>query len=175
LRIASPKLQLWTHYDVMDNVLFQKIGHKRLLVFHPDDVDALYFHGPTSRVIDLDAALHDERFPLFKRAMKNASEIILRPGEALFIPALWPHNAMAEEFSVAVNIFWKTLPESFYWKKDLYGNRDPRQAEESMKLLQESYNVLRAAQNGESLPEEFIRFYAIKGAAQYRCEHMDND
>ena len=41
LRIASAGLALWTHYDVMDNVLVQITGSKRVLLFDPSDAVGL--------------------------------------------------------------------------------------------------------------------------------------
>ena len=45
LRLGSPGVQLWTHYDVMDNVLLQVKGHKRAVLFSPQDATYLYLNG----------------------------------------------------------------------------------------------------------------------------------
>ncbi|XP_036714142.1 tRNA wybutosine-synthesizing protein 5 isoform X2 [Balaenoptera musculus] len=52
-RISSPGLQLWTHYDVMDNFLIQVTGKKRVVLFSPRDaqylyLSALWFHNVVS-------------------------------------------------------------------------------------------------------------------------------
>ena len=36
---------------------------------------------------------------------------LLWQGDVLFIPALWFHNVLAKDFSVAVNVFWRNLPQ----------------------------------------------------------------
>ena len=36
------------------------------------------------------------------------------PGDVLFIPALWFHNVVSLDFSVAVNAFWRPLPKSVF-------------------------------------------------------------
>ena len=43
----------------------------------------------------------------------------------LFIPSLWFHNVVSLDFSVAVNVFWRSLPKEMYDPKDTYGNKDP--------------------------------------------------
>lgn len=46
---------------------------------------------------------------------------------ALDIPlflALWFHNVTCLETNLAVNVFWKDLPDSFYDTRDAYGNKD---------------------------------------------------
>ncbi|XP_028991784.1 tRNA wybutosine-synthesizing protein 5 isoform X2 [Betta splendens] len=49
-RISSCGLQLWTHYDVMDNLLAQVTGRKRVVLYSPQDalhlyLAALWFHN----------------------------------------------------------------------------------------------------------------------------------
>jgi tRNA wybutosine-synthesizing protein 5 len=73
-----------------------------------------------SNVIDIDQP-DLKRFPKFQKA--KSMELVLDEGEILFIPALWFHNVRALEPCIAVNVFWKDLDDSFYEKKDLYGNK----------------------------------------------------
>ncbi|XP_064308003.1 tRNA wybutosine-synthesizing protein 5 isoform X2 [Phalacrocorax carbo] len=52
-RISSAGLQLWTHYDVMDNFLIQVTGKKRVVLYSPRDapylyLSALWFHNVIS-------------------------------------------------------------------------------------------------------------------------------
>lgn len=42
LRIGSPGVELWTHFDVMANALLQLVGEKRVLLFPPDQEPNLY-------------------------------------------------------------------------------------------------------------------------------------
>jgi hypothetical protein len=42
LRIGSPGLELWTHFDVMANALLQLVGTKRVLLFPPEQEPNLY-------------------------------------------------------------------------------------------------------------------------------------
>ena len=42
LRLSSAGVQLWTHYDIMDNVLFNVVGRKRVLLFPPSQACALH-------------------------------------------------------------------------------------------------------------------------------------
>ncbi|ELU09952.1 hypothetical protein CAPTEDRAFT_190856, partial [Capitella teleta] len=41
-RISSRKIQLWTHYDVMDNILIVVSGRKRVVLYPPSDALFLY-------------------------------------------------------------------------------------------------------------------------------------
>ncbi|KAL3853893.1 hypothetical protein ACJMK2_013192 [Sinanodonta woodiana] len=150
-RIASPGIQLWTHYDVMDNLLIQVNGRKRVVIFSPKEADKLYLNGDKSEVLDIDN-LDEKKFPLFSHTERY--EGILNPGDILFIPALWFHNVISLDFGVAVNVFWKHLDDNFYDSKDTYGNKDPLPATRAMQILDRALKTL------DELPLEYREFYA---------------
>lgn len=152
-RIASAGMQLWTHYDVMDNLLIQVNGLKRVVLFPPSDALNLYLHGDKSAVVDVESPDLSE-YPKFANVTKY--KCILEPGDVLFIPALWFHNVVALEFGIAVNVFWKNLDEHLYNKKDPYGNKDLQPACRSMDILNRALKVLN------DMPEEYKDFYARK-------------
>ncbi|KAI4877965.1 hypothetical protein NFI96_020743 [Prochilodus magdalenae] len=174
-RISSPGLQLWTHYDVMDNVLAQVSGRKRVVLYSPQDALHLYLSGDKSEVLDIDSP-DLEQFPDFVKARRY--ECVLEPGDLLFIPALWFHNTLALEFGVGVNIFWRHLPPDSYDKRDPYGNKDPLAASRALQAVERALTVL------EELPDDYRDFYArrmvlrIQGRAytsRSRKQREDND
>ncbi|XP_074255403.1 tRNA wybutosine-synthesizing protein 5 isoform X2 [Saimiri boliviensis] len=150
-RISSPGLQLWTHYDVMDNFLIQVTGKKRVVLFSPRDAQYLYLKGTKSEVLNIDNP-DLAKYPLFSKARRY--ECSLEAGDVLFIPALWFHNVISEEFGVGVNIFWKHLPSECYDKTDTYGNKDPTAASRAAQILDRALKTLA------ELPEEYRDFYA---------------
>ncbi|XP_040827877.1 tRNA wybutosine-synthesizing protein 5 [Ochotona curzoniae] len=150
-RISSPGLQLWTHYDVMDNFLIQVTGKKRVVLFSPRDAPYLYLSGTKSQVLNIDNP-DLARYPLFTKARRY--ECSLEAGDILFIPALWFHNVISEEFGVGVNVFWKHLPSECYDKTDTYGNKDPTAASRAAQILDRALKTLA------ELPEEYRDFYA---------------
>ncbi len=97
LRLSSADTSLWTHYDIMDNVLMQVLGTKRVVLFPPADEAALYVQGSSSRVPDVDAPMEElaAAWPRLPPALARRREGVLAPGEALFIPALWLHAVTA--------------------------------------------------------------------------------
>jgi len=151
LRVSSSRVRVWTHYDVMDNIYCQVVGHKQAVLWPPSEAEKLYLVGDKSKVIDID---HPdlERFPLFPMAKQYRAE--LEPGDILFIPALWFHNMLARDFGVAVNVFWRELPINLYDPKDPYGNRDHLPAAKALRMLD---NVMKQLQD---LPEDYRDFYA---------------
>jgi len=151
LRISSPGIRVWTHYDVMDNIYVQIIGVKDVIMWSPDQALNLYLDGDKSKVIDLNDPLLDEKFPKFNSASKHLGR--LYSGDMLFIPALWFHNMKALDAGIAINVFWKNLPEEVYDKKDPYGNKDLLPAAKAMRMLDNVWHQL------DNLPEQYRDFY----------------
>jgi tRNA wybutosine-synthesizing protein 5 len=120
-RISSPGVQLWTHYDMMDNLLIQVRGRKRMALFSPNDALNMYLTGDKSQVLDIDNP-DCKLYPKFLLVQRY--ECIMEPGDIIFIPALWFHNALALDFGIAINVFWKNLKHELYDKNDPYGNKD---------------------------------------------------
>ena len=133
-------VHLWPHFDVMDNVLLQGCGSKRVICFPPECDADLHACGRSSSSPVLDVDVPDqERFPRFKRAHAMRREAALTPGDLLYIPALWWHRVSAgggRAPSVAVNLFWKHMPEECYDPHDLYGNREPPQVRDARRLAE---------------------------------------
>ncbi|EXJ63507.1 uncharacterized protein A1O5_11556 [Cladophialophora psammophila CBS 110553] len=96
LRISA-NVNMWLHYDVMANVLFQIRGTRKLILFPPADLKHLNFPpGSTTSSIDI-----FEAFPQQPSSGEDTVRFvpntkphiaILRPGEALYIPPLWAHT-----------------------------------------------------------------------------------
>ena len=45
LRLSSGGVRIWTHYDVMDNIYCQIVGHKTAVLWPPDQASNLYLKG----------------------------------------------------------------------------------------------------------------------------------
>ncbi|XP_065673076.1 tRNA wybutosine-synthesizing protein 5 [Hydra vulgaris] len=149
-RISSSGLKLWTHYDVMDNILLQIKGTKKVVFFSPKDALNLYLNGDKSEIIDIKNTDY-EKYPKFKCVNRYSCKIY--PGDVLFIPALWFHNVTAIDFSISVNVFWKHLNDKMYNKKDIYGNKDLVPAEKAMQSFDKIIKLL------EELPIDYKDFY----------------
>lgn len=152
LRISGP-VNMWLHYDVMANVLCQVRGRKRLLLYPPSDVSYLGF-APGASSSSLDVFNVD---PFHRRAMANTHphEVMLEPGDILFLPPMWVHTAApAEGMSVAVNIFFRSLQQQSYAAgRDVYGNRDLAPYERGRK------DIARIIKSFDDLPPDISGFY----------------
>ena len=131
------------------------------MLWAPSEALNLYLDGDKSRVVGVDD-YDREKFPLFARAKRMRA--VLQPGDVLFIPAFWFHNMRALDFGVAVNVFWKNLPQELYDKKDPYGNKDLVPGAKAITMLD---NVMRQLQ---SLPEDVKDFYGRRLIARIQTK-----
>mmetsp|Transcript_12556 Transcript_12556/g.33619 ORF Transcript_12556/g.33619 Transcript_12556/m.33619 type:complete len:373 (+) Transcript_12556:53-1171(+) len=159
LRVSSAGLTLWTHNDMMENLLVQVVGTKEVTLWPPSDAPNLYVEGsssPCTPSSDLD------QYPRLAAANGRSMRAYLRPGDVLYIPPLWYHHVRSLEASVSVNVFWRGLAPDAYARKDLYGNRDLPAGEKALELARSAGRAVREAQ----LPEPYASFYAERVTAE---------
>ena len=84
------------HYDVADNVICQLFGTKRIRCYNPCTASALHVFPdahPRARKSQVDFDHPNlERFPNFSTLAPPDLDVVLRPGNTLFIPAFWFHH-----------------------------------------------------------------------------------
>jgi HSPB1-associated protein 1 len=97
------------HYDSYSyNLVAQLYGRKRWLLFPPSQTPNLY---PTrvpfeesSVFSGVNVGFPDLRtFPRFTHALANCLEVVLHPGDVLFVPKHWWHYVESLESSVSIN------------------------------------------------------------------------
>jgi hypothetical protein len=110
------------HTDPYHNIFCQVVGYKYVRLYPPEATESVYPRGVdenginesnTSEVeIRLDheresnvAVEEQERFPLFL-AQKGYREVIVGPGECLYIPAGWWHYIESLTASYSVSFWW---------------------------------------------------------------------
>lgn len=101
------------HRDDSNNLLAQLHGRKKVLLYAPDNLPYLcqsrkYDYG--ARLSHVDAEAPDlQRHPEFSRA--RGEEVILAPGELLFIPVGWWHQVRSLDPSISVSCFAQSYLE----------------------------------------------------------------
>lgn len=111
LDVGEPHGMMWIgpagtvtslHHDLTDNFIAQIVGRKRLKLIPAADVAKVYNHEHVfSEIADLDDPnLDRSRYPLLAEA--RICEVILSPGEILFVPLAWWHQARSLDFSVTI-------------------------------------------------------------------------
>jgi len=113
----------------MANILTQVVGEKEILVFHPSRVNEL----------DIPPGASSSRIPdIFSSQLRcHGYHAILKPGDAIYIPPIWPHATKPLTPNVGVNVFWRSFDNEVYDRaKDVYGNKDLAAYSEGRKSLE---------------------------------------
>ncbi|ESQ91232.1 hypothetical protein ABAC460_06620 [Asticcacaulis sp. AC460] len=108
-----------THNDHDHNLACVAAGHRRFILFPPEQVTNLYIgpmdHTPSGRAISL-ASLEEPdfaRFPRLKDALATAQVADMEPGDALYVPKYWWHHVQSlDAFNVLINYWWGAAPDT---------------------------------------------------------------
>lgn len=117
---ASPRLWLGgpvrtqIHNDRDHNLACVIAGHRRFLLFPPEQVGNLYIgpidNPPPLSLVDPEAP-DFERFPRFRDALAAARVAHLAPGDALLMPKYWWHHVTSQApWNAMVNYWWGDVP-----------------------------------------------------------------
>ncbi|KAG8000143.1 Hypoxia-inducible factor 1-alpha inhibitor [Nibea albiflora] len=103
------------HYDEQQNFFAQIKGHKRCILFPPDQFECLYpypVHHPCDRQSQVSFDNPDyEKFPNFKNVV--GYEAVVGPGDVLYIPMYWWHHIeslLNGGVTITVNFWYKGAP-----------------------------------------------------------------
>lgn len=110
------------HTDPYHNIFCQVMGHKYVRLYPPGATESVYPRGVDENGVDESntsgvelrfdrdgkgnlAVEEEESFPLFV-AQEDYREVIVGPGECLYIPAGWWHYVEALSVSYSVSFWW---------------------------------------------------------------------
>ena len=107
LWLGSANATARLHYDASANLFTQITGRKRFLLAPPRVAHRLYPFSkvhPGHRQAQLDpAATNVSAFPLFRRRLLQ--EVVVHPGDTLYIPPFYWHQVTSLDASVSVNVY----------------------------------------------------------------------
>jgi hypothetical protein len=117
---ARPKLWLGgpvktqIHNDRDHNLACVVAGHRRFLLFPPEQVANLYIgpldNPPPLSFVDPEAP-DFEQYPRFREALGAALVAHLGPGDALLMPRYWWHHVTSRDpYNAMVNFWWGDSP-----------------------------------------------------------------
>jgi hypothetical protein len=112
------KVQVATHFDLMENIGVVVAGRRRFTLFPPEQLPNLYVGpfeltpaGTPVSMVDLGNPDLD-RFPRFAEAMAHAQRTLLEPGDVIYIPFHWWHAVDSlEPVNFFVNYWWNDSPK----------------------------------------------------------------
>ncbi|XP_013385380.1 hypoxia-inducible factor 1-alpha inhibitor-like [Lingula anatina] len=103
------------HYDEQHNLFAQVQGCKRIFLFPPSQFECLYpypVYHPCDRQCQVDLRAPDfDRFPKLKRL--KGYEVIVKPGDVLYIPMYWFHHVesiIGSGITTSITFWYKSGP-----------------------------------------------------------------
>lgn len=103
------------HFDITNNMMAQIVGRKRVILLPPSETAKLAHNRAVfSDVQDLEDEKALKAVPTARQAIRH--EIVLEPGEMLYIPIGWWHQVRALDFSVTMT------STNFHWRNDWYAS-----------------------------------------------------
>jgi hypothetical protein len=102
------------HHDLTNNLIAQVVGRKRFKLAPSSEVGRFYNDAHVfSEISDLDDPnLNRERFSKLEGA--RVYDLVLEPGEMLFVPFAWWHQVKALDFSVTITY------TNFHWPNEAF-------------------------------------------------------
>lgn len=89
------------HHDTMNIIMAQVYGRKRIILISPDQTHRLYNEVSVFSEVDCENPDY-ERHPDFREVKQL--QVVLEPGEALFLPVGWWHHVRALDVSITLSL-----------------------------------------------------------------------
>lgn len=107
------------HYDSMNVLLAQVLGRKLVTMIPSFQTPLMYNRIGVYSDVTYEAPDYD-LYPLFRNAIPI--EVLLEPGQALFIPVGWWHHVRSLDISMSVSFTNFLAPNDYAWESEGYGS-----------------------------------------------------
>jgi len=105
------------HHDVMNVLLAQVVGRKLVTLIPSFETHLVYNRVGVYSEVDVEAPDYS-RYPLFRDVSRH--QVLLQPGEALFIPVGWWHHVRSLDVSISVSFTNFLAPNEYAWENGRY-------------------------------------------------------
>ncbi|MDZ8262391.1 cupin-like domain-containing protein [Nostoc sp. ChiQUE01b] len=110
------------HFDRIHNIFVQVRGKKRILLFPPSNYLSFYPPLEDSSGIGHNSKVNPdilnlELFPKFP--WEEKIEVVLQPGEMLYIPPFWWHHVTAVDENISLSFWYDVKIQDFFSQKNM--------------------------------------------------------
>ena len=106
--MGQPHVIAHCHYDGYHNFYAQLYGTKKFTLFQPTNWPGLYpypFLHPSHAQVQVNLSDPRDQDSFLLAGKARALEVILQPGDLLYMPPLWFHLVESMELSISVNVW----------------------------------------------------------------------
>ena len=148
--LGKTNVTAYTHYDTSYNLHMIAYGQKRFIIFPPDAYRELKLYPCLHqfyRQIQTDI-FDSELQDLIRRF--NGVEVVLNPGEVLYIPPYWFHSVITMKTTISFNVWSQS--EAYMIMEEVYTAAIPFEEEWGRVKLMQALNYLVKQLVGSLLP-----------------------
>lgn len=102
------------HHDTMNILMAQVYGRKRITLISPEQTSLVYNNRSVYGDVDCENPDYS-RHPLFRNV--RPLQVLLEPGEVLFLPVGWWHHVRAIDISITMTFTNFRFPNEFHWEQ----------------------------------------------------------
>ena len=110
------------HFDRIHNIYVQIRGRKRFILFPPSNYLSFYPPLENKSGIGHNSKVNPDllQFELFpKFPWQERMEVILQPGEILYIPPFWWHHVTAVDENISLSFWYDIKIQDFFTQKNM--------------------------------------------------------
>ena len=144
LWLSHPGVVASTHYDTQHNIFIQVMGEKRFILFPPEtelysypNIHRSYRQSQVRLETPRVSNASEDFFKRINPSQSVAYEVIVKPGDVLYIPPYWQHRVESTSLAVSLSILSPSEVETslaeIYWEQVPFGGRV--QESRSMRIL----------------------------------------
>ena len=149
--LGKANVTAYTHYDTSYNLHMVAYGQKRFIIFPPDAYRKLKLYPCLHqfyRQVQTDIFDSEVRDVIIEKL--NGVEVLVNPGEVLYIPPYWFHSVVTMKTTISFNVWSQS--EAYEIMEDIYAAAIPFEEEWGRARLMQALNYLVKQLIGSLLP-----------------------
>ena len=137
--LGKENVTAYTHYDASYNLHMVAYGQKKFIIFPPEAYDTLKLYPCLHqfyRQVQTDIYDHELHDVIVERL--NGVEVLVNPGEVLYLPPFWFHSVVTIKTTISFNVW--SYSEAFLQMEEIYITAIPFEEEWGRAKLMQALN-----------------------------------
>ena len=148
--LGKPNVTAYTHYDTSYNLHAVMYGQKKFIIFPPEAYRDLGLYPCLHQLYrQVQTDIFDPELSAMIEGL-NGVEVLVNPGEVLYIPPYWFHSVVTMKTTISFNVWSQS--EAFVTMEDVYASAIPFEEEWGTKKLMKALNYFVMQLLQELLP-----------------------
>ena len=156
--LGKENVTAYTHYDTSYNLHMVVYGQKKFIIFPPDAYRRLKLYPCLHQFYrQVQTDIYDEELRDVIVEKLNGVEVLVNPGEVLYMPPYWFHSVVTMETTISFNVWSQS--EAYIKMEDIYAAAIPFEEEWGRVKLMQALNYLLKRLIGSLLPSTVVHSF----------------